>query len=141
MVHSMNTSMPIATALFWSVRIISRPVRSPTCARRAYLCPPKTTTSKACVVVISGDPPWIVEDAHREKADVEVGEGDDDEAGPGPARVPRVQAVRERPEPEAQRLSVEAVEIAPEEIAHRVAGERVAGEEQDVREHDERPEP
>src|SRR2546428_7084547 len=247
MVHSMKTSMSIATALFWSVRIISRPVRSPTCARRAYLWPPKsrcrmrpsfvrskraphssssstrsgdscacswamrqllsslpprmvsrkwtcqlssfhtfasaaamppsamtvcalprsdlqtiavfapravasiaarspappapmTTTSKSCVVVISGDPPWIVEDAHREKADVEVGEGDDDEARPGPARVPRVQPVGERPEPEAQRLSVEAVEIAAEEIAHRVAGERVAGEEQDVREHDERPE-
>src|SRR5438132_4801940 len=102
---------------------------------------PMTTTSKSCVVVISGDPPWIVEDAHREKAYVEVGEGDDDEARPGPARVPRVQPVGERPEPEAQRLSVEAVEIAAEEIAHRVAGERVAGKEQEGREHDERPEP
>src|SRR3954451_5918816 len=41
-VHSMNTSMPSETARCWSVRIISRPVRSPTCASRAYLCPPKS---------------------------------------------------------------------------------------------------
>ena len=41
-VHSMNTSIPRCTAFCWSVRIISRPVRSPTCARRAYRCPPKS---------------------------------------------------------------------------------------------------
>ncbi len=40
--HSMKTSMPRATARCWSVRIISRPVRSPTCASRAYLWPPKS---------------------------------------------------------------------------------------------------
>ncbi len=37
----MCTSMPWWTPWSWSVRIISRPVRSPTCARRGYLCPPK----------------------------------------------------------------------------------------------------
>src|SRR4030067_934976 len=35
MVHSMNTSIPSCTACCWSVRIISRPVRSPTGGRRA----------------------------------------------------------------------------------------------------------
>src|SRR6478672_495866 len=38
----MNTSMPSATARCWRVRIISRPVRSPTWASRAYLWPPKS---------------------------------------------------------------------------------------------------
>ena len=40
--HSMNTSMPSWTARCWRVRIISRPVRSPTWASRAYLWPPKS---------------------------------------------------------------------------------------------------
>src|SRR3972149_3535262 len=40
MVHSMNTSIPLCTACCWSVRIISRPVRSPTWASRAQRCPP-----------------------------------------------------------------------------------------------------
>ena len=35
MVHSMKTSMPLWTACCWRVRIISRPVRSPTWPRRA----------------------------------------------------------------------------------------------------------
>src|SRR5262245_16683046 len=39
-VHSMNTSIPSATARSWSVRIISRPVRSPTWARRGWEWPP-----------------------------------------------------------------------------------------------------
>ena len=34
-VHSMNTSMPSETARCCSVRIISSPVRSPTCASLA----------------------------------------------------------------------------------------------------------
>ncbi len=40
--HSMKTSMPSATARCCRVRIISRPVRSPTWASRAYLWPPKS---------------------------------------------------------------------------------------------------
>src|SRR5262245_4823305 len=36
----MNTSMPAWTPRSWSVRIISRPVRSPTWARRFQVCPP-----------------------------------------------------------------------------------------------------
>src|SRR5215204_2341740 len=38
----MNTSTPWETARFWRVRIISRPVRSPTWARRAKRWPPKS---------------------------------------------------------------------------------------------------
>ena len=38
--HSMYTSMPAATARSWSVRIISRPVRSPTWASRGCEWPP-----------------------------------------------------------------------------------------------------
>src|SRR3954449_2422702 len=41
-VHSMYTSMPSATVRCCKVRISSRPVRSPTWARRAYRCPPKS---------------------------------------------------------------------------------------------------
>ena len=37
----MCTSMPWWMLWSWSVRIISRPVRSPTCASRGYLWPPK----------------------------------------------------------------------------------------------------
>ena len=40
-VHSMCTSMPWWMPWSCSVRIISRPVRSPTCARRGYRWPPK----------------------------------------------------------------------------------------------------
>ena len=40
--HSMKTSIPTCTARCCSVRIISRPVRSPTWASRAYLWPPKS---------------------------------------------------------------------------------------------------
>src|SRR5438552_3745009 len=40
-VHSMCTSMPWWMLWSWSVRIISRPVRSPTCTSRGYACPPK----------------------------------------------------------------------------------------------------
>jgi hypothetical protein len=36
-VHSMYTCIPQWMPCCWSVRIISRPVRSPTCARRGYL--------------------------------------------------------------------------------------------------------
>ena len=40
-VHSMYTSKPSCTPRSCSVRIISRPVRSPTWQRRLYVCPPK----------------------------------------------------------------------------------------------------
>src|SRR3954464_10828510 len=41
-VHSMYTSIPSATVRCCRVRMSSRPVRSPTCASRAYRCPPKS---------------------------------------------------------------------------------------------------
>src|SRR5438045_4036160 len=86
------------------------------------------------------DDPRIRQDAHRQQTDVEVGGCDDDEARPRPACVAGVQGVGPAPEPEAERLSVERVEVSADEIAERVTAERIAREERHVREHEDRAE-
>src|SRR5205807_10063730 len=87
------------------------------------------------------NPARVAQHAHGEKADVKVREADDDQTRPGPARVSRVQPVGPAPEAIAERLAVEAVEVAADEIAQRMAARGVAREQDDVRQHQHGPEP
>src|SRR5207249_7306321 len=77
----------------------------------------------------------------REESDVRVSAADDDEARPGPARVPRVQGIGPAPQAEPERLAVEGIEVPTDEIPQGVAARRVPRQEDHVREHEDRAEP
>ena len=70
--HSMCTSMPWWMPWSCSVRIISRPVRSPTCARRGYLWPPKLRWRMRPSVVRSNSAPHASSSRTRSGASLRV---------------------------------------------------------------------
>src|SRR5260370_573628 len=142
----MNTSMPIATARAWRARIISRPVRSPTWASGRGQGGGGGTEG-------SGDAARrpcssrsgleaqrrIDDDAGRQEANVQVGQGDGDEARPGPALVEQVEPGRPPPEAVAHLSAAaarEAVELPADEVPQRVTRQRIAREERHVDRHD-----
>jgi len=74
-----------------------------------------------------------VPDAHRAKADVQIGERDAHETHPRPLHVPAIEAARAVIRFLAHRMTRELVEKAADDVAHRVAPERIAAQQHHVR--------
>src|SRR5687768_8900602 len=87
------------------------------------------------------DDAGVDDPAHRDQADVEVGQAEGEEGEPGEERVLDVQLVHLIPQPVAERRAPEAVEVAAAEVAAGVAGEGVEADEDNVRGHDQAAQP
>src|SRR5882724_11711757 len=82
----------------------------------------------------------VLESAGSEHPDVEIGEADGDEAGPGKDHVTFVEQAKEAPcgvARNAERGARETIELSADDVTKRVTGKSVGGEENDVDEHDE----
>ena len=82
----------------------------------------------------------VLENAGSEHPDVEIGEADGDEAGPGEDHVTFIEQAKEAPcrvARNAERSARETIELSADDVTKRVAGESVESEEADVDEHDE----
>src|SRR5260221_1989954 len=81
----------------------------------------------------------VLENAGSEHPDVEIGEADGDEAGPGEDHVTFIEQAKETPcrvARNAERGAGETIELSADDVTKRVAGERVEREEADIQEHD-----
>jgi hypothetical protein len=81
----------------------------------------------------------VLKNAGSEHPDVEVGEADRDEAGPGEDHVALVEKAKKAPSGVARRAeggAGETIEFAANDMPQRVAGEGVSREKDDVHEHD-----
>src|SRR5882724_3577113 len=81
----------------------------------------------------------VLENAGSEHPDVEIGEADGDQAGPGEEHVALVEEAKKAPAGMARRSeggAGETIEFAADDVAKRVAGEGVSREKNDVDEHD-----
>src|SRR3954468_19289377 len=105
-------------------------------ARRPAPPAPTTTTSYSCFSSsISRAPSEEAEVGDRvrgEQEDVEVGERDAEQRGPGELHVVGVQPRDDRPEAVAQRVPGEVVEPAAHDVPAGVAGQRVEPEQTGV---------
>src|SRR5437667_224600 len=145
-VTSMWTSMPSWTMRSCRLRIISRPVRSPTWQSRRYVLAPKARsrstdgTRAASERTRSEEHPGFVNDARHQKSDIHVRERDREHAVPRPGSVLGVRPVEQHddpvPEPSGPRPR-EAIDPAAHEIPERVAGQAVGAQQDDIdQQHD-----
>src|SRR5262245_42737908 len=108
-------------------------------ARRPAPPAPMTTTSNSwvsCSAMGLEHQPRVADDAGRDQPDIQVGQGHEDQADPGPARVPGVEGRHLAPHPVADGGLGEAVEAAAAEVPAGVAGQGVEGQEDGVDEQD-----
>src|SRR5438876_9936715 len=82
----------------------------------------------------------VLENAGGEHPDVEIGEADGDEAGPGEDHVTFIEQAKKAPgrvARNAERGAGKTIELSADDMTKRVTGKGVGGEENDVDEHDE----
>src|SRR4051812_9729616 len=82
----------------------------------------------------------VMPDTHRDETDVDVGEGDREEADERPLHVPPIEAAGAVICRFPNGLARQLVQIAADDVTHRVAAERIAGEKDDVGGENDRPE-
>src|SRR5438045_75533 len=141
--------MPPSAITVWALPrsdLQIKAVRAPaaedsTAARRPAPPAPTTITSKSCVSNSAmSEELRILERARRDQPDVQVGQGDPDQAGPRPLRVVRVEPRHELPQPVPHGGLREPVHLAAAQVPAGMTRQRVSPDHQRVHRQDQRAE-